>query len=120
MEDVVEALVGEIRDEFDLAEGEQVEALQDGWFLCQTTVSLDELGRHTPLKLEADAEESYRTLAALLAGRLSECPMPGDSWTGYGAEFVVVSADGPAVSRVRVRSLPDGDADGQPAEKDGD
>jgi CBS domain containing-hemolysin-like protein len=114
MEDVLEAIVGEIRDEFDLSEGEQVEDLPGGWKLCQTTVSLDELGRHTPLKLEADTEESYRTLAALLAGRFSETPRPGDSWTGYGAEFVVVSADGPAVSRVRVRSLPGPGGDGKP------
>ncbi|MDR1039044.1 MAG: hemolysin family protein [Deltaproteobacteria bacterium] len=120
MEDVLEAIVGEIQDEFDLTEGETIEDLQDGWTLCQTTVSLDELGRHTPLWLAADTEESYRTLAALLAGRFSETPRAGDSWTGYGAEFVVVSADGPAVSKVRVRSLPK-EEDGQdpPSEKGG-
>ncbi|MDR3153260.1 MAG: hemolysin family protein [Deltaproteobacteria bacterium] len=105
MEDVLEAIVGEIRDEFDLSEGDPIEDLPDGWTVCLTTVALDELGRHTPLRLEHDAEESYRTLAALLAGKFSEAPKPGDSWTGYGAEFVVVSADGPAVTSVRVRSL---------------
>ncbi|MDR1081592.1 MAG: hemolysin family protein [Deltaproteobacteria bacterium] len=119
MEDVLEAIVGEIQDEFDLQEGEAIEDLQDGWALCQTTVSLDELGRHVKLKLRADTEESYRTLAALLAGRFSATPGPGDVWSGYGAEFVVVSADGPAVSSVRVRSLPeaDGETPGTPPEE---
>ncbi|MDR1314299.1 MAG: hemolysin family protein [Deltaproteobacteria bacterium] len=117
MEDVLEAIVGEIQDDFDLLEGEAVQELPDGWILCQTTVSLDELARHVPLKLASDAEESYRTLAALLAGRFSETPRPGDSWTGYGAEFVVASADGPAVSSVRAKSLPEENADAASADK---
>ncbi|MDR1036990.1 MAG: hemolysin family protein [Deltaproteobacteria bacterium] len=111
MEDVLEAIVGEIQDEFDIQEGETIEDLPEGWALCQTTVSLDELGRHVKLRLAADTEENYRTLAALLAGRFSESPMPGDTWTGYGAQFVVVSADGPAVSSVRVKSLPETESD---------
>jgi CBS domain containing-hemolysin-like protein len=115
MEDVLEAIVGEIQDDYDLSEGQAMEALPDGWIVCETTASLDELGRRLGLRLPADAEESYRTLAALLAGRYSEAPAAGDSWTGYGAEFVVVEADGPAVSRVKVRSLP---AEGGPGGED--
>ncbi|MDR1038361.1 MAG: hypothetical protein LBT40_17850 [Deltaproteobacteria bacterium] len=81
--------------------------LQEGWALCQTTVYLGELGRHVKLKLAAETEENYRTLVALLAGRFSESPMPVDIWTGYWAQFVVVSADGPVASGVRVKSLPE-------------
>lgn len=87
---------------------------QDGWVLAQATVSLDELGAYVPLRLSADGEEKYRTLAALLAGKFSEAPAPGDTWEGYGGRFTVVAMDGPAVSRVRVEPLP-----GEPEEGGG-
>jgi CBS domain containing-hemolysin-like protein len=113
MEDILESIVGEIRDEFDREEPPVMKS-QDGWVLAQATVSLDELGAYVPLRLSADGEEKYRTLAALLAGKFSEAPAPGDTWEGYGGRFTVVAMDGPAVSRVRVEPLP-----GEPEEGGG-
>jgi CBS domain containing-hemolysin-like protein len=114
MEDILEAIVGEIHDEFDQEEPPILKS-PEGWVLAETTVSLDELGTNIALRLPPDTEEKYRTLAALLAGKFGESPGPGDSWEGYGCRFTVVDMDGPAVSRVRVEPLPPAEDD-PPAE----
>ncbi|MDR2405292.1 MAG: hypothetical protein LBE27_02865, partial [Deltaproteobacteria bacterium] len=101
---ILEAIVGEIRDEFDREEP-PITKSPEGWLLCETTVSLDELGNYISLKLTADTEEKYRTLASLLADKFSAAPSPGDSWEGYGGKFTVVDMDGPAVTRVKVESI---------------
>ncbi|MDR1545753.1 MAG: hemolysin family protein [Deltaproteobacteria bacterium] len=106
MEDVVEAVLGEIQDEFDREEP-LIELLPDGSALVMTTVSLDELDRNLPLKLKPDSEERYRSLAALLADRFGETPRVGVVWTGYGADFEAVEVNGPAVERVKVRACPE-------------
>ena len=81
--------------------------------MAAATVSLDELGTSVDLRLTADTEEKYRTLAALLAGKFNETPSPGDSWEGYGGRFTVVEMDGPAVTRVRVDPLKTEDPPGE-------
>jgi CBS domain containing-hemolysin-like protein len=104
MEDILEAIVGEIRDEFDREEAPILRG-PDGFVLAETTVSLDELGVSLSLDPGHDLEDRYRTLASLLAGRFSENPAAGESWEGYGARFTVEETDGPVVTRVKVESL---------------
>ncbi|MDR2459912.1 MAG: hemolysin family protein [Deltaproteobacteria bacterium] len=105
MEDVLEAIVGEILDEFD-SEEPPIVPEQGGYFKVITTVSLDELARTISLQISPGDEEQYRTLAALLAGKFSENPRPGETWEGFGAEFTVLSTAGHTVQVVRVKSLP--------------
>jgi CBS domain containing-hemolysin-like protein len=113
MEDILEAIVGEIHDEFDREEPPMLES-PEGWVLAAATVSLDELSTLVKLRLTPGSEEKYRTLAALLAGKFSENPQPGDSWEGYGGKFTVVDTDGPAVTRVRVESAGGADPADEP------
>ncbi|MDR1297809.1 MAG: hemolysin family protein [Deltaproteobacteria bacterium] len=105
MEDILEAIVGEIQDEFDHEEP-PVQPLQDGSALVHTTVSLEELSRSLDLDLGPDSEEHYRTLAAVLADKFGDNPARGDKWSGFGAEFAVESIAGRAVSKVRAAKLP--------------
>jgi CBS domain containing-hemolysin-like protein len=104
MEDILEAIVGEIQDEFDHEEPPVI-TQPDGSVLAVTTVSLEELSRSLPLELGPDSEEHYRTLAAILVDKFGEPPKAGDSWEGYGANFMVAALDGPVVSKVKVSSL---------------
>jgi CBS domain containing-hemolysin-like protein len=118
MEDVLEAIVGDIRDEFD-AEELSIESLPDGDFLADTTVSLDELSQHVSLDLLPGDEEQYRTLASLLEGKFGDGPKAGDTWLGYGASFTVVDATGTAIDKVRVKSLPSAKKEGEGEEEVG-
>ncbi|MDR0620949.1 MAG: hemolysin family protein, partial [Deltaproteobacteria bacterium] len=105
MEDILEAIVGEIQDEFDHEEPPFTEA-GDGSVLVLTTVSLEELGRQMELDLGPDSEERYRTLAAILGDKFGKEPAKGDSYEAHGARFEVDRLSGLAVTRVRVTKLP--------------
>ena len=105
MEDILEAIVGEIQDEFDHEEPPISPARADGSVVAQATVSLEELSRAVALELGPDSEVHYRTLAAILVDKFGEFPRKGDSWEGFGACFTVEQLDGPVVSKVAVRPL---------------
>ncbi|MEX0658000.1 MAG: hemolysin family protein [Egibacteraceae bacterium] len=88
LEDIVEELVGEIRDEHDAAEP-RVQALPDGSYLVPGGWRIDEAARDTGLALP---EGDYDTVSGLVMATLGRMPKPGD----------VIEVDG---TRVRVRSL---------------
>jgi CBS domain containing-hemolysin-like protein len=102
--DLLETIVGEIRDEFDRTPP-RISPQRDGAFLVDPGVSPNELAAHLPLDLGPDAPEHYHTLAALLAGRFGEAPAPGAVFSLYGAEFVIFKSDGSAIRRFLVRPL---------------
>ncbi len=101
MEDVMEAIVGDIQDEFDQEEPE-IEQLENGTFIVDSTVSPDELKNHLPLNLGPDAEEHYRTLAAVLAETFGALPEEGDSVELYGARFTILKLEGHTISKIMV------------------
>jgi CBS domain containing-hemolysin-like protein len=100
--DLLETIVGEIKDEFDLAPP-RINPRRDGAFLVDPSVSPNELAAHLPLDLGPDAPEHYHTLAALLAGRFGEVPAEGSRLSLYGADFMVFKCDGSAIKRFLVR-----------------
>ncbi|MDR2368389.1 MAG: hemolysin family protein [Deltaproteobacteria bacterium] len=110
MEDILEAIVGEIQDEFD---HEEPPFMDDpgGGVLVLTTVSLEELGRYLELDLGPDSEERYRTLAAILGDKFGKEPAKGDAYEAYGARFEVDRVAGLAVTRVKVTKLPEPSAE---------
>ncbi|MDR1676943.1 MAG: hemolysin family protein [Deltaproteobacteria bacterium] len=104
MEDILEAIVGEIQDEFDHEEPPFSQEA-DGSFLVLTTVSLEELGRRLVLDLGPDSEEHYRTLAAILGDKFGQEPALGDVYEAYGARFEVDRLVGLTVTRVKATKL---------------
>ena len=102
MGDLLETIVGEIKDEFDQAPP-RINPRRDGSFLVDPSVSPNELAAHLPLELGPDAPEHYHTLAALLAGRFGEVPAEGAALDLYGAEFTVFKCDGSAIKLFLVR-----------------
>ncbi|MDR1043820.1 MAG: hemolysin family protein [Candidatus Adiutrix sp.] len=104
MEDVLEAIVGYLQDEFDHEEP-KVSPRADGAFIVDSTVSPDELKACLPLELGPDAEEHYHSLAALLVEKFGELPQEGDSLELYNVKFTVLKIDGHTISKLLVRSL---------------
>ncbi len=101
MENVLEAIVGTLQDEFDQEEP-KVSSLANGTFVVESTVSVDELHRHLELDLGPDAEEHYRTLAAVLVEQFGKVPQEGDSVDLYGARFTILNIDGRTITKILV------------------
>lgn len=107
MEDIVEAIVGEIQDEFDNEEPDVI-AETDGSYLVSGDLSLDDLEEHLPLTCGVDTD-MYKKLAAHFMDSLGEIPKPGDAIELCGKRFTVMDMDRYRVRRVRVEDLPPDD-----------
>jgi len=102
VEDILEQLVGEIEDEFDIA---AIEGAQAGskTLLLDGTVGLRDLESQYDLLLPRDA--GFETLAGFLLSRLQKIPAIGDSCYYGGRKFTVEEMDEHRISRVRVEDV---------------
>jgi CBS domain containing-hemolysin-like protein len=116
MEDLVEAVVGEIEDEYDLAEP-QVIARPGGVFEADGRAPLEELEEALGLELTPpDFEEEIDTVAGLVTALAGRLPQRGEVIAHpQGLELEVTDADPRRVKRVRVRRAPRPAPEGQPA-----
>ncbi len=114
MEDLIEAVVGDIADEYDEAAPAHVSERGPGVYEADARASLEELESAlgtalTPEDLEEEID-TVRGLVATLAGRV---PQRGEviAPEGVGFEFEVIDADPRRIKRVRIRRLEKADAD---------
>jgi CBS domain containing-hemolysin-like protein len=107
LEDLVEELVGPVRDEHDAAETPEVQPLADGGWSVSGQLHRDEFAEL--LGLEPPAGH-YDTLAGLVLERLGRMPETGDSVEVDGTTLTVHRIDGHRIDRVLLRppSTPDG------------
>ena len=110
VEDLVEELVGEIADEFDVEAVEQTGAVEltvpcgERTFLVDGMLREDELAEVTGFRLP---EGPYETLAGFLLARLGHIPVVGESLADDGWEFTVMEVDRHRVEQVRVVAPPE-------------
>lgn len=76
MEDLLEELVGEIRDEYDADEMEQIRKLRDRHYLIEGSVKLDDI--NDALGTHFDSE-NYTSLAGIMLEKLDRVPEDNDS-----------------------------------------
>jgi putative hemolysin len=110
MEDLVEELVGDIRDEYDVDESETTRNPR-GEVEVDGLLNLDDFQDETGVELP---EGPYETVAGYLMARLGRIPAPGDRVEIEGRSISVLVVDGRRVSRVRVESAPDHAPDKMP------
>jgi len=103
LEDLVEELIGDIRDEYDIEQSDSRSPLSgnpvvDG--LLNVTDFAEEYGIELP-------EGPYETLAGFVVATLGHLPSPGESVVSMGYAFIVEELDGRRLSRVRIEPLPE-------------
>ena len=113
IEDLVEELVGEIADEYDIegAYAESAEVTAPGGertYLVDGLLREDELVEQTGFVLP---EGPYETLAGFVLARLGHIPVVGESLEENGWEFTVMQVDRHRVEQVRVVAPPEPEDD---------
>jgi putative hemolysin len=100
IEDVVEEIVGEIRDEGDHP-AEFITNLADGSVVVDGVTPIDEVERHLGITLPK--RRDFSTVAGLLLDALNSVPTPGTSVVVAGRRWTVLEMDSARIRRVGVR-----------------
>ncbi len=98
IEDLLEEIVGEIRDEYDTEE-DAIRFISDREAIMDAKVSIHDANEALPLHLD---DEDYETLAGLVYTNLGRVPAPGDVVTLPTCSIRVLSTSGRRVDRVYV------------------
>ena len=106
IEDILEELVGEIRDEHEPAS----DSAPTLWTAADGAI---EASGHAPvadlnaaLALEIPEDDGYETVAGFVLSRFGSIPRAGDAFTESGMRFTVLEATPAAVQRIRVERVP--------------
>jgi len=100
VEDILEQLVGEIEDEFDVVPHEPSALGESKSLVLDGTIGLRDLESQYDLLLPRDA--GFETLAGFMLSRLQKIPAIGDSCYYGGRRFTVQEMDGHRISRVKI------------------
>src|SRR5437588_7486495 len=113
LEDLVEELIGDIRDEYDI-EQDHATKLPAGDVEVDGLLNLDEFAEQTGIELP---EGPYETAAGYVLAALGALPSVGDTVQVAGRTITVTELDGRRISRLRVTAtVPDRTAPAQPAQ----
>ncbi len=102
IEDILEEIVGEIQDEYDLEEMVSCRKLDDGSIMFDARYPIDDFEEETGVVLE---KGDYDTLGGFVIRFLGHVPVIGEQFTFSTVEFVVEDADARRVLKIRVRKL---------------
>ena len=100
VEDVLEQIVGEIEDEFDIQPVEQASFSGDTALVLDGSTNVRDLDSQYQLVLPRDA--GFETLAGFVLARLQRIPKPGDSFDFENYRYTVEEMEGNRIARVRV------------------
>jgi putative hemolysin len=102
LEDLLEEIVGEIEDEFDLPD-ETVERVDDDTIRIDGTFPIDDFNERFKCDLP---HEDYHTVAGFVFGLLGRGAEPGDEVSHDGLRFLVDSVEGQRINRLTVTFKP--------------
>jgi putative hemolysin len=102
LEDLLEEIVGEIEDEFDLPD-ETVERVDDDTIRIDGTFPIDDFNEKFSCDLP---HEDYHTVAGFVFGELGRSAEPGDEVPHEGVTFRVDSIEGQRIDRLTVTFQP--------------
>jgi len=109
IEDVLEEIVGEIEDEFDIAEDDgDIFGLADHSYRVSGDTTVERVANAFGVTLaSADAEDDFDTIGGLIAHEMGHVPKRGEQHVLAGLKFVVMHTKGGAVKWFKVAPVPD-------------
>ncbi len=98
IEDLLEEIVGEIRDEYDV-ESEPIVDEGNGRFLFSGKVAIEDMAERLGIEIEP---EGYETVGGFLLAHLGRVPAPGEHVDVDGLHVEVIEAERRRVHKVRI------------------
>jgi putative hemolysin len=102
LEDLVEELIGDIQDEYDLEQGPSTKLL-GGAVEVDGLLNLDEFAEQSGVQLP---EGPYETAAGYVLAAFGDLPSVGDNVQVAGRTITVTELDGRRIARLRVSQAP--------------
>lgn len=106
LEDLLEEIVGEIRDEYDASEQDQIKKISDYEFEVDGSVKLDDLNDEIGTHIES---EDYDSIGGHIIELLDRIPNGGESAVEKGIRYTVLTTSKNRIERVHISIEPDYD-----------
>lgn len=103
LEDIMEVIVGDIRQEAETVEVKEIEKISETEFRVLPSTPLSELAEATSSRLP---EEEFDTVGGLIYNLVGSLPAAGHKVTANGLEFTVEKVSGQRIELVKVAKVP--------------
>lgn len=104
IEDILEEIVGEIQDEFDEEEGEEIAKHEDGSYTVDGKVILEDINELLDTNIEA---ENIDTIGGWVYSRLSTYPQVNDKIEYENYVFVIIKCNRKRISKILIKNIED-------------
>jgi len=103
LEDLLEEIVGELRDEHETTNiGDGILQLPDGSVIFDGRMEIENVEEHLNISLKKD---KYETLGGLILNSVKRIPLSGEKFQIEGLEVTIENADERSIKKVRIKKL---------------
>ncbi len=103
MEDLIEEIVGELRDEYDADEEDEIQAITETEFVLLGSTPLDDIDNMFGLTLKSD---DYDSIAGHIINLLEHFPEVGETAEDDNASYTVLEVEGNRIEKIRMLLKP--------------
>lgn len=104
LEDIIEEIVGEIRDEFDEDEENDIIQLGENEYLVEGQINLDDMNDEFGTNIDS---ENYESVGGLIMEQLDRLPEVGDQVKVGNVRFEVMRMDNMRIEKVKITIEPE-------------
>lgn len=99
LEDIIEEIVGEIRDEFDEDEDSVVRKIKDNQYIIEGSINLDDFNEQLETSIDS---ENFESLGGLIIEHLERLPQKGDTVVIDNCTLTVIKMEDKRIDLVKV------------------
>lgn len=108
IEDLIEEIVGELRDEYDMDEEDEIQAIDETVYMVLGSTSLDDIAEALNIPLASD---DYDSIAGHVINLLQHFPDVGETAEDEYGIYTVLDVDGNRIDKIRLEIKPRKDED---------
>ncbi|MCX8084049.1 MAG: hemolysin family protein [Calditerrivibrio sp.] len=101
LEDILEEIVGEIRDEYDKEEEEDIKQIGEGQYIIKGRLNIDDFCEYFSIQKTEDMEQ-YETISGLIYDLADKIPEVGEEYVYDGYKYIVVEKDGRKIQKIKM------------------